>query len=77
MIDKKISIGNIITIFAILVNIIWNASLITNKAENTELDSSMALKLAQENRIKIAIIETKIEQGFKHIEKLIKEIKWD
>lgn len=75
MIDKKISIGNIITIFAILVNIIWNASLITNKAENTELDSSMALKLAQENRIKIAIIETKIEQGFKHIEKLIKEIK--
>ena len=75
MIDKKISIGNIITIFAILVNIIWNASLITNKAENTELDSCMALKLAQENRIKIAIIETKIEQGFKHIEKLIKEIK--
>ena len=75
MIDKKISIGNIITIFTILVNIIWNASLITNKAENTELDSSMALKLAQENRIKIAIIETKIEQGFKHIEKLIKEIK--
>ena len=75
MIDKKVSLGNIITIFAILVNIIWNASLITNKAENTELDSSMALKLAQENRIKIAIIETKIEQGFKHIEKLIKEIK--
>ena len=75
MIDKKVSLGNIITIFAILVNIIWNASLITNKAENSELDSSMALKLAQENRIKIAIIETKIEQGFKHIEKLIKEIK--
>ena len=75
MIDKKISIGNIVTIFVILVNIIWSASLITTKTKNAEIDSTMALNLAQENRIKIAIIETKIEQGFKHIEKLIKEIK--
>ena len=77
MIDKKISVGNIVTIFVILVNIIWSASLITTKTKNAEIDSNMALNLAQDNRIRIAIIETKIEEGFKNIEKLIKELKDD
>ena len=75
MIDKKISVGNIVTIFVILVNIIWSASLITTKTKNAEIDSDMALKLAQDNRIRIAIIETKIDEGFRHLEKIIREIK--
>ena len=74
-IDRKVSLGNIITIFVIIVNIIWSASLVTTSTKNAEIDSNMALNLAQDNRIRIAIIETKIEEGFKNIEKLIKELK--
>ena len=76
-IDRKVSLGNIITIFVIIVNIIWSASLVTTSTKNAEIDSNMALNLAQDNRIRIAIIETKIEEGFKNIEKLIKELKDD
>jgi hypothetical protein len=35
----------------------------------------LALKIARSNEIKIAVIETKIEQGFNNIEKLIRELK--
>ena len=74
MIDRKITFGNIATIFVLLINIVWSASIITNKTKTNADDVELALKMARSNELKIAIIETKIEQGFDSIEKLIREL---
>ncbi|QDP52043.1 MAG: hypothetical protein Unbinned2514contig1001_33 [Prokaryotic dsDNA virus sp.] len=74
MIDKKISLGSIITMIVILANLVWSMSVITNKTKNNAEDIDLALKIARSNEIKIAIIQTKIEEGFDNIEKLIKEL---
>ena len=73
-VDKKISLGNISTIIIILVNVIWSASVITNKTKINADDVELALKIARSNEIKIAIIETKISEGFSNIETLIREL---
>tara|TARA_R100000458_G_scaffold40557_1_gene38140 strand:- start:14078 stop:14305 length:228 start_codon:yes stop_codon:yes gene_type:complete len=74
VIDKKISLGSIITMIVILANLVWSMSVITNKTKNNAEDIDLALKIARSNEIKIAIIQTKIEEGFDNIEKLIKEL---
>ena len=74
-IDKKISLGNIATFLVIILNIVWSASIITNKTKINAEDVELALKIPRSNEIKIAVIETKIEQGFNNIEKLIRELK--
>ena len=58
----------------ILVNVIWSASVITNKTKINADDVELALKIARSNEIKIAIIETKISEGFSNIETLIREL---
>ena len=75
MIDKKISLGSIISLIAIICSFIYSATIITNKTKTNSDDVELALKLARSNEIKIAIIETKIEEGFDNIEKLIRELK--
>ena len=77
MIDRKFTLGSIISILVLMVNIIWSASILTNKTKINANDVELALKISRSNEIKIAIIETKIEEGFKNIEKLIKELKDD
>ena len=70
-IEKKFSFGNLITILVIVANVIWSASVITNKTKINSDDSELALKMARSNEIKIAVIETKIDQGFKRLEQKI------
>ena len=70
-IEKKFSLGNMITILVIVANVIWSASVITNKKKINSDDSELALKMARSNEIKIAVIETKIDQGFKRLEQKI------
>ena len=70
-IEKKFSFGNLITILVIVANVIWSASVITNKTKINSDGSELALKMARSNEIKIAVIETKIEQGFKRLEQKI------
>lgn len=70
-IEKKFSFGNLITIMVIVANVIWSASVMTNKTKINSDDSGLALKMARSNEIKIAVIETKIEQGFKRLEQKI------
>ena len=70
-IEKKFSFGNLITILVIVANVIWSASVITNKTKINSDGSELALKMARINEIKIAVIETKIEQGFKRLEQKI------
>ena len=70
-IEKKFSFGNLITILVIVANVIWSASVITNKTKINSDGSELALKMARINEIKIAVIETKIEQGFRRLEQKI------
>ena len=73
-IDKKISIGNIITILAIVGSFVWSASLLISDTKYALKSSDTALKTSNENRIRIVVVETKIDEGFQNIEKLIREL---
>jgi hypothetical protein len=80
MIDKKISLGTLITILTILGTFIYTQGMMTNKVESFEKDSiSHTLKVnknsdkIQELEISVAKIEAKIDEGFKRIETLFFE----
>ena len=80
MIDKKISLGTLITILTVLGTFIYTQGMMTNKIESFEKDStSHSVKInknsdkIQELEISVAKIEAKIDEGFKRIETLFFE----
>ena len=77
MIDKKISLGTLITILTILRTFIYTQGMMTNKIESFEKDStSHSVKInknvekIQELEVSVAKIESKIDEGFKRMEAL-------
>ena len=68
---KNISIGNWITIVIVSSNIIFMVAFMSKDVLNAQESASTALTMAHRNDKKIAVIETKIEQGFSNLEKLI------
>ena len=80
MIDKKISLGTLITILTILGTFIYTQGMMTNKVESFEKDStSHSVKInknvekIQKLEVSVAKIESKIDEGFKRIENLFIE----
>ena len=80
MIDKKISLGTLITILTVLGTFIYTQGMMTNKIESFEKDStSHSVKInknvekIQELEVSVAKIESKIDEGFKMIETLFME----
>ena len=69
---KNISTGNWVTIFIVLGNFIWMIGIMSKDVLNAQETASTALKMAHINDKKIAVMESKIEQGFENIEQLIK-----
>ena len=69
---KNISIGNWITIGVVLLNFAWMIGIMSKDVLNAQESADTALTMAHRNDKKIAVIETKIEQGFENLEKLIK-----
>ena len=69
---KNISVGNWITIGVVLANFAWMIGIMSKDVLNAQDSANMALGMAYDNDKKIAVIETKIEQGFENLEKLIK-----
>ena len=69
---KNISTGNWITIGVVLANIIFMVGIMSKDVLNAQETASTALKMAHNNDKEIAVMETKIEQGFENIEQLIK-----
>ena len=69
---KNVSTGNWITIFIVLANIIFMVGIMSRDVLNAQESANTALDMAYSNDKKIAVIETKIEQGFENIEQLIK-----
>ena len=68
---KKISIGNWITIGVVFANFIWMIGIMSKDVLNAQESANTALEMAYGNDKKIAVIESKIEQGFISLEKLI------
>ena len=69
---KNISTGNWITILIVLGNFIWMIGIMSKDVLNAQESANTALKMAYNNDKQIAVMETKIEQGFENIEQLIK-----
>jgi len=69
---KNISTGNWITIAIVMANVIFTIGVLWGNINSIQQSADTALDMAFNNDKKIAVIETKIEQGFKNIEKLIK-----
>jgi len=68
---KNVSTGNWITITIVLINIIFMVGIMSKNVLNAQESADTALEMAYGNDKKIAVIESKIEQGFQHIENLI------
>ena len=78
MIDKKISLGTIITILTIVATFIYTQGATSTKIESIESDSRDSRKKIQSNKdkvqrleVSVAKIEAKIDEGFKNIERLL------
>ena len=69
---KNVSAGNWITIFVVIFNMIFFGGIMFKDVLNAQESANTALEMAYNNDKKIAVIETKIEQGFSNIEKLIR-----
>ena len=69
---KNVSTGNWITISIVLINIIFMVGVMSKSVLNAQESADTALEMAYGNDKKIAVIESKIEQGFSNIEKLIR-----
>ena len=68
---KNISIGNWITIFVVIVNMVFFGGIMFKDVVNAQESADTALEMAYNNDKQIAVIETKIEQGFENLENLI------
>ena len=80
MIDKKISLGTIITIFTIVATCIYTQGIMSSEIEAIKSDStSHSVKIdknvenIQTLEVSVAKIESKIDEGFKRIEDLFFE----
>ena len=80
MIDKKISIGTVITVLTILGTFIYTQGILTSKIDAfQEEDKEHSIKMNKnkediiELQIAVGKIETKIDEGFKRIEDLFIE----
>ena len=68
---KNISTGNWVTIAIVSANIIFMVAFMSKDVLNAQESANTALTMAHRNDKKIAVIETKIEQGFENLENLI------
>ena len=68
---KSVSAGNWITIAIVSANIIFMVAFMSKDVLNAQESANTALTMAYDNDKKIAVIESKIDQGFSNLEKLI------
>ena len=80
MIDKKISLGTLLTIFTILGTFIYTQGIMTSKVESFEKDTNAhTIKIntnaddIKDLEISVAKVETKIDEWGKRLERLIIE----
>ena len=80
MIDKKISVGTLLTIVTVVGTIIFTQGAKAHRIDSVEVDSlenkdsiKGIVKEVNQNKVDIGKIEAKIDEGFKRIENLFFE----
>ena len=80
MIDKKISLGTLITVITIVGTCIYTQGVLANKIESFEFKNeehsvkmNKNVEKIQELEVSVAKIETKIDEGFKNLENFLLE----
>ena len=68
---KNVSVGNWLTLSIVTANIIFMVAFMSKDVLNAQESATTALTMAYRNDKKIAVMESKIEQGFLNLEKLI------
>ena len=78
MLDKKISVGTLFTIATVVITCIYTQGAMVNRIESFEEEGRENRKKIQSNREKVqkvqvdvARIESKIDEGFKLMERLL------
>ena len=81
MIDKKISIGSLLTIGTILVGAAISYGVNSNRMENVEIEQVKAVKRIKANedsivdlKIGVAKIETKLDDRFNRLEEILTDL---
>tara|TARA_R110001583_G_scaffold155684_1_gene307331 strand:+ start:121 stop:372 length:252 start_codon:yes stop_codon:yes gene_type:complete len=81
MIDKKISIGSILTILTAATTVVYMHGANTNKMETIEVEQVKTIKRVEKNeadivnlKVGVAKIETQLDNRFDRIEDLLFEI---
>ena len=81
MIDKKISIGSLLTIGTILVGAAISYGVNSNRMENVEVEQVKTVKRIKANedsivdlKIGVAKIETKLDDRFNRLEEILMEL---
>ena len=81
MIDKKISIGSLLTIGTILVGAAISYGVNSNRMENVEAEQVKAVKRVKVNedsivdlKIGVAKIETKLDDRFNRLEEILMDL---
>ena len=80
MIDKKISLGTVITIITIVGTFIYTQGIFASKIESFEIENeehsvkmNKNIDKIQKLEVSVAKIETKIDEGFKNLENFLLE----
>ena len=81
MIDKKISLGTIITIGTIIGTFVYTQGIFAQKIETVESDNSNSIQKIMSNsnkiqtlEVSVAKIETKLDERFNRIEELLMDL---
>jgi len=81
MIDKKISIGTLVTMITIVCTFIYTQGIFANKVESVEEDQSKNVVRIKKNeddivnlKVGVAKIETQLDDRFDRLEEILMEI---
>ena len=81
MIDKKISLGSILTIASVLIGAAISYGVNSNKVENINTEQIKVVKRVKSNeenivnlKISVAKIETKLDDRFNRLEELLMDL---
>ena len=83
MIDKKISLGWILTIASVLIGAAISYGVNSNKVENINTEQIKVVKRVKSNeenivnlKISVAKIETQLDDRFDRLEDIIMDLEW-
>mgnify|MGYP003121058770 FL=1 len=83
MIDKKISVGSILTIASVIIGAAVSYGINSNKVENIKTEQVKTVKKVETNeksivnlKVSVAKIETQLDNRFDRLEEILMELEW-